>query len=115
MTNIIDEFEKKGMKSNLPSVSVGDTVSIAKEIVEGKKKRIQKFQGIVIKMGGQKSKKSVTIRKISDKIGVEKSFLLHSPTVKDVEVKSKGKVRRAKLYYLRDRIGKKATRVKTAE
>ena len=114
MAILIDEFEKSQMKrSGLPSISVGDKVSISKVIVEGKKKRIQKFEGIIIGIQGKLSKKKINIRKVVDKVGVEKAFLLHSPLVKDIKIISKGKVRRANLNYLRQRIGSKATKVKT--
>ena len=113
--SVIEEIEKKMMKKDLPSVNVGDTVVISQEIVEGKKKRIQKFEGVVIKRQNTRQRTSVTLRKIVDKIGVEKSFMLYSPLVKNIEVTRKGKVRRARLFYLRDRVGKKATRVKAAD
>ena len=113
--SIIEEIEKKMMKKDLPSVNVGDTVVISQEIVEGKKKRIQKFEGVVIKRQNTRQRTSVTLRKIVDKIGVEKSFMLYLPLVKNIEVTRKGKVRRARLFYLRDRVGKKATRVKAAD
>ena len=94
------------------SVNVGDTVVVHKEISEGKKSRIQRFQGLIIKRTGQFSRSSVTIRKIVDGIGVEKTFLLSSPLIKNIEVVSRGKARRARLNYLRDRKGKAALRVK---
>ena len=114
MSQIIEAIEKKEKKSNLPSISVGDTVIVSKEIVEGKKKRIQKFEGLVIKKQNSNIRATIVLRKFVDKIGVEKSFLIHSPLVKKIDVISKGKVRRAKLYYLRDRLGKSATKVKSA-
>tara|TARA_A100001015_G_scaffold261277_1_gene306677 strand:+ start:5832 stop:6197 length:366 start_codon:yes stop_codon:yes gene_type:complete len=113
MTNLIEEIEKSQMKKDgVPSVSVGDTVCVSKVIVEGKKQRIQKYEGLVIGIQGRYSKKRINIRKFVDKIGVEKSFLIHSPLVKDIKVVSKGKVRRAKLNYLRERVGSRATKVK---
>ncbi len=115
MSQIIEKIEKDQMKKNLPSISVGDTVVVSKEIVEGEKKRIQKFQGLIIKMQNRYSKKTIVVRKFVDKIGVEKSFLIHSPLVKEIKVLKKGKVRRARLYYLRDRLGKKAITVKSAK
>lgn len=115
MTVIITEFEKSQMKDSLPELNVGDTIEIHKLIVEGKKERIQRFEGILIKKTGKYSRESVTVRKIIDKIGVEKTYLLHSPTLKEIKVIKRGKVRRSRLYYLRDRVGAKATRVKSAE
>jgi large subunit ribosomal protein L19 len=115
MATMIDKIEQENIKTNLPSISVGDTVVVSKEIIEGEKKRIQKFEGVVVRTAGTKNKKSIVVRKIVDAIGVEKSFLIHSPLVKEIQVKQKGKVRRSKLYYLRDRIGRKATRIKSAE
>ena len=115
MSRIIEEFENKQKKSRLPSFSVGDTVVVSKEIVEGKKKRIQKFEGLVIKMQNKSVRQTMVVRKLVDNVGVEKSFLVHSPLVKDIKVVNRGKVRRSRLYYLRDRIGKRATKVKSAK
>ena len=113
MSQYIEEFEKKQMVENdYPTVGVGDTVIVHKEISEGKKTRIQRFQGLIIKKTGRFSRESITLRKIVDGIGVEKSFLLCSPLVKNIDVVSKGKGRRARLNYLRDRKGKAALRVK---
>lgn len=113
MSQIIEEFEKNQVaETSFPDVSVGDTVVVHKLISEGKKQRIQRFQGLIIKSTGTRSRESVTIRKIVDGIGVEKSFFLSSPLVKDIEVVSKGKGRQARLNYLRDRKGKAALRVK---
>jgi len=109
----IEEFEKSQIAQNeFPEVSVGDTVIVHKEISEGKKTRIQRFQGLIIKKTGQHSRVSITLRKIVDGIGVEKSFLTSSPLLKNIEVVSRGKGRRARLNYLRDRKGKAALRVK---
>ena len=111
----IDQLEKKAMKESLPSYSVGDTVVVSQQIVEGKKSRIQKYEGMVIKKKNAALRSSVTVRKLVDGSGVEKTFLVHSPLIKDIEVKKQGKVRRAKLYYIRERIGKKATTVKAKQ
>ena len=110
---LITEFEKTQMKESVAECNVGDTVRVAKVITEGKKTRTQRFEGIIIKMQGTLSRKSITVRKIVDGVGVEKTFLLHSPLVPEVEILKRGIVRRAKLHYLRDRVGDKATRVKT--
>ncbi|RAP36468.1 50S ribosomal protein L19 [Candidatus Marinamargulisbacteria bacterium SCGC AAA071-K20] len=115
MSKEIIEFEKNQEKGSVPSVQVGDTVRVSKVIIEGKKKRIQKFEGTVIKLQGSSSRKSVTIRKVIDNVGVEKSFLLHSPLLPEIVTIKRSKVRRAKLYYLRDRIGAKANRLKARD
>ena len=108
----IDEFEKSQMKDKVEDVRVGDIVVVHKVIVEGKKQRVQRFQGTVIKLKGSLSRKSFTVRKIMDGIGVEKTFLLHSKLVEKVDIVKRSKVRQAKLYYLRDRVGAKANRLK---
>jgi large subunit ribosomal protein L19 len=94
-------------------INVGDTIAVHQHIVEGKKKRIQIFEGIVIAIKGEGTGKSITVRKIgANSIGVEKIFPVNLPDIAKIEVKRKGEVRRSKLYYLRDRIGKAATRIK---
>jgi len=110
---LIRELEKEQMRTELPQFAIGDTVAVHAKIVEGGKERIQVFQGVVIKRRMRGLRSSFTVRKISHHVGVEKSFLFHSPRVEKVIVKRHGKVRRAKLYYLREKIGKKA-RVKEA-
>lgn len=116
MSHYIDEFEKSQCCSNdYPDVRVGDTVIVHKEINEGKKARVQRFQGLIIKKTGIYSRESITLRKIVDKIGVEKTFLIASPLVKNIELVSRGKGRRARLNYLRDRKGKAALRVKNVD
>ncbi|MGC6366625.1 MAG: 50S ribosomal protein L19 [Candidatus Marinamargulisbacteria bacterium] len=113
MSKYIEEFEKSQIaETDYPTVTVGDTVIVHKEISEGKKTRIQRFQGLIIKKTGRLSRESITLRKIVDGVGVEKSFLTSSPLVKNIEVVSRGKGRRARLNYLRDRKGKAALRVK---
>ncbi len=113
MSQFIEEFEKKEIaETNFPQVRVGDTVVVHKQISEGKKTRIQRFQGLIIKKTGRFVRESITLRKIVDGVGVEKSFFLSSPLVKDIEIVSKGKGRRARLNYLRDRQGKAALRVR---
>ncbi|MCP4051308.1 MAG: 50S ribosomal protein L19 [bacterium] len=113
MTDIlIKELEKKQMKENVPEFNVGDTVEVSKIILEGKKKRVQKYEGVVTRKQGNLSRENFTVRKVIDGIGVEKTFLLHSPLITDIKVKRQGKVRRSKLYYLRNRIGAKASRIK---
>jgi large subunit ribosomal protein L19 len=112
MSLIIEAIEKEQMKESVPSLNVGDTIRVSKTIVEGKKQRTQKFEGTIVKITGSNSSKSITIRKIIDKIGVEKAYLLHSPLLTDIEIIQRSKVRRSKLYYLRDRVGAKANRLK---
>lgn len=99
--------------NNNTSFSVGDTIAVHQEISEGEKKRVQIFQGLVIAISGSENGKSFTVRKIgANSIGVEKIYPVNAPFIKKIEVKREGEVRRAKLYYLRDRIGKAATRIK---
>ena len=96
------------MKKELPEMNVGDTVRVHVKIKEGSRERIQIFEGTVIKRQGGSNRETFTVRKNSNGVGVEKTWLLHSPHVEKIEVVRKGKVRRAKLFYLRDRVGKKA-------
>lgn len=115
MSKIIDEIEKGQLKKDVPQFNVGDTVKVFSEIKEGDKKRLQGFEGIVIKKQGASNRASFTVRRLVQGVGVERLYLLHSPRIARVEVKKEGKVRRAKLYYLRDRIGGAATRVAEKE
>ncbi len=103
------------MKSEVTDFRVGDTVKVHNRVVEGDKERIQMFQGIVLAMGGTGVNKAFTVRKISYGVGVERVYPIHSPRIATVEVISRGKVRRAKLHYLRDRVGKRAIQVKSAD
>ena len=112
MTNIIDEIEKAQMKKSLPGLNVGDTIRISKTIIEGKKSRTQRFEGSIVRITGSASRKSVVIRKIMGGVGVEKTYVLHSPLITDIEIVQRCKVRRSRLYYLRDRVGAKANRLK---
>tara|TARA_B100000029_G_scaffold69819_1_gene62099 strand:+ start:548 stop:892 length:345 start_codon:yes stop_codon:yes gene_type:complete len=99
------------LKTDVPEFGAGDTVSIDVRVVEGGKERVQKFQGIVIGRKGSDISETFTVRKISGGIGVERIFPIHSPMVSNIEVKRRGKVRRAKLNYLRKLTGSKATRI----
>ena len=108
MSNIIREIEAEQLKENAPEFNVGDTVKVYGKIKEGNRERIQIFEGTVIKRQGGSNRETFTVRKTSNGIGVEKTWPLHSPNVEKVEVVRSGKVRRAKLNYLRDRVGKKA-------
>ena len=113
--NVIEKIEREQMKDDVPEFGPGDTVDVHSRVVEGGKERIQIFKGIVIARGGTGINQAFTVRKISNGVGVERVFQLHSPKVAKVEVTRRGKVRRAKLHYLRERLGKSATNVKAAE
>ena len=104
--DIIKSIEYEQLKNKIPELKVGNTVRVHVKIKEGNKERIQVFEGVIIKKQGRGVNETFTVRKISYGVGVEKTFLVHSPLVEKVEVVRVGKVRRAKLYYLRDRIGK---------
>lgn len=108
MNDIIREIEAEQLKEAVPQFNVGDTVKVYGKIKEGNRERIQVFEGTVIKRQGGSNRETFTVRKLSNGVGVEKTWPLHSPNVEKVEVVRKGKVRRAKLYYLRDRVGKAA-------
>ena len=111
MNEIIKGIEKEYLKSDLPVIEVGDTVKVNVRIVEGNKERLQAFEGVVLKKSGEGARKMITVRKIFQGVGVERVFPVHSPRVESIKVLRKGDVRRAKLYYLRERTGK-ATRIK---
>ncbi len=106
--NIIQQLEKEQLKAEIPAFRVGDTVKLHLRITEGKRERIQMFEGTVIKRQGGGVRETITVRKLSSGVGVEKTLPLHSPKIEKIEVTRLGKVRRAKLYYLRDRVGKAA-------
>ena len=108
MNDIIREIEAEQLKETVSEFNVGDTVKVYGKIKEGNRERIQVFEGTVIKKQGGSNRATFTVRKTSNGIGVEKTWPLHSPNVEKVEVVRQGKVRRAKLFYLRDRVGKKA-------
>ena len=106
--DIIKSIEHEQLKNKIPELKVGDTVRVHQRIKEGNRERIQVFEGIIIKKQGGGVNATFTVRKIAYGVGVEKTFLVHSPMVEKVELVRVGKARRAKLYYLRDRIGKAA-------
>lgn len=108
---VIEDIEKSQMKKEVPQFQVGDTVKVYSKIIEGGKERLHGFEGIVIKFQGGGVRKNFTVRRIVQGVGVERTFPLHSPKVERIEVLRSGRVRRAKLYYLRKRIGSQATRV----
>lgn len=108
MNDIIKKIEAEQLKSEVPQFRVGDTVRVHGKIKEGSRERIQIFEGVVMKRQGGGARETFTVRKISNGIGVEKTWPLHSPNVADITVVRRGKVRRAKLNYLRQRTGKRA-------
>ena len=108
MSDIIREHEKEQLRSDLPKLEIGDTVRVYVKVVEGNRERLQNFEGIVIKMQGGGIRKTFTVRRISYGVGVERTFPYHSPRIGRIEVVRHGVVRRAKLYYLRERTGKAA-------
>ena len=108
---LLDAFEAEQLKADLPEIYVGDTVKVGVRIREGNKERIQPYEGVVIAKRHGGLNETITVRRIFQGIGVERVFMLHSPQVASIKVERRGKVRRAKLFYLRDRVGK-ATRVK---
>jgi len=110
-SNLIKEFEAEQLKKELPEIYVGDTVKVGVKITEGNKERVQPYEGVVIAKRHGGINQTITVRRIFQGIGVERVFMLHSPQVASLKVERRGKVRRAKLFYLRDRVGK-ATRVK---
>jgi large subunit ribosomal protein L19 len=112
--NVIDKIEKEQLRSDMTPFNVGDTIRVSTRIKEGDRERVQAFSGIVINKQGRGIRETFTVRRISYGEGVERVFPLHSPFVQKIEVERKGKVHRAKLYYLRKRIGKNATKVADA-
>jgi large subunit ribosomal protein L19 len=108
MSNIIDEIDKQQIKTDLPDFSPGDTITIQVKVKEGDRERLQAYEGVVIAKKNRGINSSFTVRKISHGEGVERVFQTHSPSIGEIKVKRKGSVRRAKLYYLRDRSGKSA-------
>ena len=108
MPNIIQELEKKQLRSDIPEFSPGDTLVVQVKVKEGTRERLQAFEGVVIAMKNRGLNSSFTVRKISHGEGVERVFQTHSPLIGSIEVKRRGDVRRAKLYYMRGRSGKSA-------
>ena len=106
--NLVDQVEAKEMKREVADVHIGDTVKVHMRIVEGEKERIQVIEGVVIKMRGGGARKTLTVRKISFGIGVERIFPIHSPRVEKIDIVKRAKIRQAKLYYLRELRGKAA-------
>jgi large subunit ribosomal protein L19 len=106
--HILDSVDKASLKTDVPDFRAGDTVKVHVNIVEGNRSRIQVFQGIVIRRSGEGVRETFTVRKVSFQVGVERTFPVHSPVIDKIELVSRGQVRRAKLYFLRDLRGKKA-------
>jgi len=107
-TNMLEKLEQENLKGDIPAFRVGDNVKVHVKIREGEKERVQVFQGTVIARDGRNATETFTVRRISHGVGVERVFPVHSPYIERIEVVSRAHVRRAKLYYLRDRAGKKA-------
>jgi len=108
MANLIDKIEAEQLKAKVPDLKAGDTVRVHVKVVEGEKERIQVFEGMVIRRTHGSNRATFTVRKVSYGVGVERTFPLHSPRIDKIDVTARGKVRRAKLYYLRELSGKAA-------
>lgn len=106
--NILESLETRNLKTDLPEMNAGNTIRVHLRVVEGKKERIQVFEGILIGIGGTRTRKTLKVRKISNGVGVERIFPLHSPVIDRIEVVQRGKVRRGKLHYMRGLSGKAA-------
>lgn len=106
--NRIQAIEQQQIRDDLPAFEVGDTVKVMYKVVEGSRERVQPFQGTVIRRHGAGSRETFTVRKISFGVGVERTFPVHSPKIMDIEIVNRSKVRRSKLYFLRDKVGKAA-------
>lgn len=106
--NIIDTIEKEGMRTDLPEIAIGDQVKVFVKVVEGNRERLQSYEGIVIAKKNGGIRETFTVRRVTYGVGVERTFPMHSPKIDRIEVVRHGKVRRAKLYYLRERTGKAA-------
>lgn len=111
MANVIDQIEKENMKESIPEINIGDTVKVGVKIKEGDKSRIQAYEGVVIARKNGGVRETFTVRKISNGVGVERTFPIHSPAIAKIEVVKRGKVRRSRITYLRNRSGK-AARIK---
>lgn len=111
MNQVIRELEKEQLKQDIPAFRPGDIVRVHVKVIEGQRERIQLFEGVVIRRRGTGVSETFTVRKISYGVGVERTFPVHTPKIEKIEIVRHGKVRRAKLYYLRDRVGK-AARIK---
>jgi large subunit ribosomal protein L19 len=108
MSNVIETLERRQLRDGIPSFKAGDTVRVHFKVIEGQRQRVQVFEGIVLKRQGAGVRETFTVRKQSFGVGVERTFPLHSPKIERIEVQAIGDVNRAKLYYLRGKVGKKA-------
>jgi large subunit ribosomal protein L19 len=108
MSNLIETIERRQLRESIPTFKAGDTVRVHFQVIEGQRRRVQVFEGIVIKRQGAGVRETFTVRKQSFGIGVERTFPLHSPKIEKIDVQAIGDVSRAKLYYLREKVGKKA-------
>jgi len=115
VSNVIQEIEKEQMKENVVDFNIGDTIKVFYKIIEGKKERIQPFEGVVTRIQGGGITKAFTVRKVVGGVGVEKTYLIHSPKITEITVLREGKARKAKLFYLRDRVGSKANKIKARD
>ena len=104
----LDDIDKASLRDDIPAFRAGDTIKVHVKVIEGTRSRVQVFQGVVIRRQGGGIRETFTVRKVSFGVGVERTFPVHTPVVEKIEVVTRGDVRRAKLYYLRDRIGKAA-------
>jgi large subunit ribosomal protein L19 len=107
--NVLNEIVQDQLRSDLPEITPGDTVKVSAKVVEGNRERIQVFEGLVMRMRNAGIASTITVRRIASGVGVERTFKLHSPRIEKIEVVRHGQVRRAKLYFLRNRVGKAAT------
>ena len=108
MSNVIADLGNAAKRDDVPDFRAGDTIKVHVKVVEGNRSRVQVFQGVVLKIQGSGVGRTFTVRKVSFGVGVERTFPLHSPIFEEIEIVTRGDVRRAKLYYLRDRVGKAA-------
>lgn len=108
MSNIVDLIEKEGMRTDLPKLSIGDTVRVFVKVKEGNRERLQAFEGVIISFKNGSIRETFTVRRVSFNVGIERTFPMHSPKIDHIDIVRHGRVRRAKLYYLRDRVGKSA-------
>jgi large subunit ribosomal protein L19 len=108
MPNVIESLERAQMRADVPDFKAGDTVRVHFQVIEGQRRRVQVFEGVVLKRQGSGVRETFTVRKQSFGVGVERTFPVHSPKIEKIDVLARGDVRRAKLYYLRGRVGKKA-------
>jgi large subunit ribosomal protein L19 len=109
VSNVIAELEREQQRTDLPELASGDTVRVSVKVVEGNRERTQVFEGTVIRLRGGALNRSMTVRRISSGVGVERTFMIHSPRIEKIEVVRHGVARRAQLFFLRDRVGKAAT------